>query len=323
VWNINVDGFQSIVEFDPPLVTLEPAVYGVKPDGKTDYNNLIKAAVKGTDRVCQAQIDQLKDYKPATKTHLSSHLLVRARIKDDLAPLKDADPNAVFFEDLSADYQYRCIISRVAMAEYNYRLTMQISYNSHAKEEMNRRSPAAEGRMTAYYSIWTALSKIQPNPPYGAKYYGTTTSYTGANGTSVTTYGGKYGGFAQASKPASVSTADVVEGNLVPVTGLYGWGDAEERAFWENINDDDWVEEQPDIDVDTPEDDGIDLAPGNATFETMRLQLVELLKEVALLDSVPSIDAAVEALIESFGTCDVFSIKERDVFDIIYADSGK
>jgi hypothetical protein len=55
------------------------------------------------------------------------------------------------------------------VARYQYDLTMGIDYWSHVKEEMNRRSPKAAGRMTAYYAVWTALSKIQANPPYGQR----------------------------------------------------------------------------------------------------------------------------------------------------------
>ena len=110
------------------------------------------------------------DYVPVDDKNgvRSSHLLVRARIKGDLEALKLYDPEAIFFEDLTADYEFRLIVRREALAQFMYDQAMGIDYWSHVKEEMNRRSPKAPGRMNAYYRVWNALADIQPNPPYGA-----------------------------------------------------------------------------------------------------------------------------------------------------------
>jgi hypothetical protein len=156
-WNMNVDGFQSAVAYAPSSNIIK-VIDGVR--WSTDRKG--KALFALPESVSF-------DHKDLGHT---SHLLVRARISGDLDKLAAYDPESVRFESLSADYQYRLIVRREAFAKYNYDLSMGIDYDSHVKEEMNRRSPKAEGRMNAYYSIWTALSRIQPNPPYGARSYG-------------------------------------------------------------------------------------------------------------------------------------------------------
>ena len=144
-WSLNVDGFQSAVEYSPLTKKVKGLV--VTKNGDPLPDGYRPAGTRGTVR--------------------ASHLLVRARVAADLDKLRAYDPTSLFSEDLSADYQFRLVIRREAVAQYQYDTTMNIDYDSHAKEEMNKRSPMARGRMSAYYAVWTALSKMQPNPPYG------------------------------------------------------------------------------------------------------------------------------------------------------------
>lgn len=144
-WSFNTDGFQSAVEYSPRTKKVKGVL--VTKNGEALPEGFVSA----------------------TKTRRSSHLLVRARVEGDLDKLRAYDPQCLFFEDLKADYQFRLIIKRAAVAQYQYDVTMGIDYWSHVKEEMNRRAPKSPGRMNAYYTVWTALSKIQPNPPYGQR----------------------------------------------------------------------------------------------------------------------------------------------------------
>lgn len=326
MWLFSTDGFISVVEFDPPKVVIKSATYGKTAEGKTNYADPITAAVYGEDTIDQHLVEQLVNYTPATKDNLSSHLLVRARVEADLAPLKEADPDAVFFEDKSADYQFRCIIARHLLAGYAAAQVMSIDYSSHVKEEMNRRAPQVEGgRMTAHSAIWSAMAKLQPNPPYGHTYgtmyghsYGSSVSSVGTAGT----YTGKYGGFYQTSgfgvKKDPKDTA--VSGSLAYGTGeVATYSDDPELdkilAEWD-YDSSEWLEYEEDDPAEGMTDLEIAVACGDISSDTMRLQLREILIEANLLDTF-DLDNAVDALTDSFGTCDIFKLEAAEVFSVL------
>lgn len=151
-WNFNVDGFQSAVAYTPRTREV--------------------AGRRVTDDALALVLPDDVSFDTRDLVH-TSHVLVRARIEGDLDGVKRYDEAHIAFEDVSADYQYRVIVRREAFAAYQYDLAMGIDYTSHVKEVMNSRSPKAAGRMSAYYAVWTALSRIQPNPPYGYPRAGT------------------------------------------------------------------------------------------------------------------------------------------------------
>ena len=91
-------------------------------------------------------------------------LLVRSRVK--------ADITNVFGDDIEvetlpgADYLYRAIIDRDRVANTLWEKIWTLDYASHAKDIAIKRSAPAVGRSAAYYATWTAMSKMQPIPPY-------------------------------------------------------------------------------------------------------------------------------------------------------------
>jgi hypothetical protein len=134
--------------------------------------------------------DPKKDMKkdspfPAFAKSDDTHLLVRARIKDDLDWLKEFLPTLVVDTDPSADYSYRCVVPRKVLKKALAKAVDDIDYDSHFKEVADARSPKVQGRHSAMMSCWSAMAKLQPLPPYG---YSGTSGYYGSSG------GYKYGG---------------------------------------------------------------------------------------------------------------------------------
>lgn len=201
IWIFCEDGFTSAVEFMPRTVNrvIKPAVWSYDKETKKS----VQTAPAVTEVVEDQYVSRLKDYTPGTKEVLSSHLLVRARVEADLDPLKEIDPDAVSFEDKTADYQFRIILSRKAYATYVYQKIMVLDYDSHVKETIDRRAPEVKGgRYPALSAIWSACNKWQPVPPYGGGYtlgssddykVGGVKDFTGKYGTSYqsATGGGK------------------------------------------------------------------------------------------------------------------------------------
>jgi len=139
MWIVSDTGFLSIVE--------------LRPWGKDTF------------------ADKLPNYIRGTKDQRGSHLMVRARVKDDLNALKEYDPDALEMESLTSDYQYRLVISREAVATFLWNKTIDLDYDSHVKETVVLRSPKPKrgDRMKAMYRVWDAFADLQPNPPYGAR----------------------------------------------------------------------------------------------------------------------------------------------------------
>ncbi len=122
------------------------------------------------------------------KEYDDSHLLVRARIKEDLDMLKLVVPSLHVETDKSADYSFRAIITRKQMKKFLAMSVDDLNYDSHFKEVARDNSPKAEGRYSAMMSIWSAMAKLQPYSPYGG-YSGYSSGYSyGDYG-----YGGGYG----------------------------------------------------------------------------------------------------------------------------------
>lgn len=92
---------------------------------------------------------------------------VRARVKADITSIF---PNADVYEHDGADYLFRANISREEVANTLWEKMMTLDYTSHVKDVAIQRSAPAQGRSAAYYATWTAMSRMQPIPPYQSKY---------------------------------------------------------------------------------------------------------------------------------------------------------
>jgi hypothetical protein len=77
------------------------------------------------------------------------NLLVRSRIRGDI---ERAIPTAEVFEDLNADYRFRCIVAREVFAKALADAAMGIDYNNF---KSSVRNPA---RHDAYMSVWGAMA---------------------------------------------------------------------------------------------------------------------------------------------------------------------
>jgi hypothetical protein len=150
MWNFTDDGFTSVVEYDPPA---------------KHWDRTLNKQVDFDDGI----INNLPaDYQPADKEALSTHVLVRARIREDLDALLTYDPDAIQTEDQRADYQFRLVMRRTAYATYMFDKVMTLDYNSHVKETIDKRAPKiVGGRYQALSKIWGACAQWQPNTPWG------------------------------------------------------------------------------------------------------------------------------------------------------------
>jgi hypothetical protein len=109
-----------------------------------------------------------------------THILVRARVKEDLEDIKRVLPSLYIEEDLSADYQYRAVIPRKVMKAYLALTVDDIDYDSHFKEATGAAAKGAKNRHSAMMKVWDAMADLQPNPPYGTSF-----SWTDYNSTSA------------------------------------------------------------------------------------------------------------------------------------------
>ena len=121
--------------------------------------------------------DRNKDSQfPQIAKKAGTHILVRARVKEDLEDLRRVCPTLVIETDKSADYSFRAVIPRSKMKKYAALCVDDIDYDSHFKEA---HSSACKGttyqeRHSAVMSVWSAMAKLQPYTPYG----GYTSSYS-------------------------------------------------------------------------------------------------------------------------------------------------
>lgn len=130
MWLFEKRGFGSVVAYDPKKDR--------NPD--SEFRNIAKEA--------------------------GTHLLVRARIKEDLDMFKTVDPDLLVETDAGADYAYRAVITRDAMKQFMCEVVDGITYDSHFKEVARDNSPKAGGRYSAMMSVWSAMAKLQPIKPW-------------------------------------------------------------------------------------------------------------------------------------------------------------
>lgn len=120
-----------------------------------------------------------------------THVLVRARVENDLEGLRVVVPNVKVVDDGLADYRYRAVITRRQWKKFLNISTDEIDYYSHFKEVMRDNDPyQGTERHKAVMSVWSAMIQLQPYSHYDWKYYGGKGKSTGS--ASVTTVGGKW-----------------------------------------------------------------------------------------------------------------------------------
>jgi hypothetical protein len=306
IWNFTDDGFTSVVEYSPPV---------------TQWDKDLKKHVPFDDGI----INNLPaDYCPADNKTLSSHLLVRARIKEDLDALKAYDVDAVETENKLADYQYRLVIRRSAYAQYLYDKAMQLDYDSHVKETIDRRAPAiAGGRYGALSAIWSACARWQPNNPWGntVNYggYGQQSYYAGNNKTGTQTtkpyaneaYNPKEvwtngsGGAAPKAILPSPSGSAKVRSDFADTT----------KPTLDEVLDrleegSGWVEPSSQLQLGETEE-GL-----NVTAEATRASMIAQIKDFA--QGKPcEVEALVDELINTWGTIDVDTIPNDILLDMM------
>jgi hypothetical protein len=349
MWVFTDDGFISIVEFSPPRwKTVKPAKYKTISQAEYKYDPELKKSVKIKDAVTEKIEDEVKEqfsdpfekqlselgtYVPASYDSKGpdgetipgvacSHLLVRARVEDDLEQLKAYDPDHIAWEDKTADYQFRLILLRTALAQYVYDKTMAVDYSSHVKETIDRRAPKVKGgRYSALSKIWSACSDWQPLPPYGGGYTisgngwrtSETSSYVSPYG-STDAYGGSYsgstgiGGYWKKDDPALPKAA---RGENAVLAGLT------------EANDDDLLGKalaQIDGITDTSDDDlnwwEYALSTGDPTRETMEAQLSDLLRAIGEMSDYDLMNS-VDAIQSKFGTVNLDSLEPDDLYDTL------
>ena len=93
----------------------------------------------------------------------ASLLMIRARVLDDLVRAFPDDVDAIV-ELTTADYRYRITLPRDQVNEWMLQELDDVTYTSHAKEEMSAGKP---GRISAYMKVWNILGDLQPGGPYG------------------------------------------------------------------------------------------------------------------------------------------------------------
>jgi hypothetical protein len=317
MWAFTDDGFISVVEYDPP---------------KTKWDKDAKKSLPVDDGI----VNRLPaDYYPADSKHLSSHLLVRARIQDDLNPLKTYDPDAIETEDKLADYQFRLVMRRTALAQYMYDKVNGLDYNSHVKETIEKRAPKIPGgRYAGLSAVWSSISRWQPNTPWGGtvQYGGYGGSYDSATGTT------KYAG-----KPANSPTTSYYDSSLgkwiTPKAGNHTFvGDATPKALpagsagrsedakvvtqfptdeeldsiLEGLDPDNpWTNQEPSEHLPLGEtEDGLKVT-AEATRNSMIAQVKDIVNEMGRQCEV---EALVDELQETWGTVDIDTIP-RDIID--------
>lgn len=91
-----------------------------------------------------------------------THVLVRARVLEDIEDLKLVVPNVKIVDDIIADYKYRAVITRKQWDRYVLKANSEIDYDSHFKEVVRANSTQPQKRYSAMMSVWSAMMNLQP-----------------------------------------------------------------------------------------------------------------------------------------------------------------
>lgn len=174
-----------------------------------------------------------------------THLLVRARIKEDLDVLKTVLPTLVVEEDPNADYSFRCVIPRAKFKEFLVKAVDDIDYDSHFKEVASANSPKVEGRHSAMMKCWSAMIELQPIKPWGGYSGGYYSGgygglwdgdygWSGGGSGSKSTAPGKSGSKAGKKSSGKAGSPGIATGS----TATYGKeGTADDKRGYETVED--------------------------------------------------------------------------------------
>ena len=146
MWLFEKRGFVSVVAYNPD---------------KDKVNKVHREAAKSSDNP-------------------TGWLLVRGRVLADIREVeKIIGHDIMVFEDKGADYQFRALVTREDFKKYMCQIVDDIDYGAHFKEVAEKNSTQGKERHSAMMTCWSAMARLQPNPPYG----GYTTTYYGASST--------------------------------------------------------------------------------------------------------------------------------------------
>jgi hypothetical protein len=143
-----------------------------------------------------------KSQFPKIAKQAGTHILIRARVKEDLEDVRRVLPSMHVEEDLSADYQYRAVVPRATFKRYLALTVDDITYDSHFKEATSAAAKGSSNRHSAMMKVWDAMADLQPNPPYGHSW----TNYGTGSGGGWADYVSPYGSDAGKSRASSSPT---------------------------------------------------------------------------------------------------------------------
>ena len=85
-------------------------------------------------------------------------LLVRARTREDIEALREQIPGIEPFEDRTADYRHRAVVSRADWTAAFAQLVVDIDYDNFKNAVAERQSPE---RAALYGVLWGELRRLQ------------------------------------------------------------------------------------------------------------------------------------------------------------------
>lgn len=176
MWIFTRKGFFSVVEYDPKK----------DPDKKSFARSIVKRR--------------------------GSHVLVRARVKEDLDDLKRVVKKLKVEDEPTADYRFRAVIPRKKWIEYLTLCAQEIDYDSHFKEVVRANATQPAARYQAMMNVWSDMAVLQPTKPYG--------NVTGLLGGKSDDFS-YYGGYGKYDYPAKTHTAVTIDKRAVQARLLW------------------------------------------------------------------------------------------------------
>lgn len=198
--------------------------------------------------------DRSKDpYFRSLTRKFGTHILVRARVKEDLEDLRPACKNLHIATESIADYKFRTVISRRQWKKYLNRAVDEMDYDSHFKEVVERNSfpeSLRTARHSAMMSCWTAMNSLTYKSGSG---YSSGTGYGSYSGTG--NYGSGAGSYSANNKPSTTTSKYQYTGNAPVASPDKAWPklpsneEAQDDHFagtpaFSEVDDEWWVTQQ-------------------------------------------------------------------------------
>lgn len=107
-------------------------------------------------------------YSAVAHRDLPGHVLIRARVKEDLRNLERVLPGVRrrIFRDETADYPWRAVASAEEWSLAVARLSVEVDYDNFKSAVGNRQGHRRAG---VYHGVWDALTRLEPN--FHGRYY--------------------------------------------------------------------------------------------------------------------------------------------------------